>query len=193
MFRKIRAIFCFSVACTVCTSHSQSELHKPAVTDSINAASSSQGAVAFAWFSQETFDAHFAIDEVVTAQKGWAYYGQLEYASLIIAFDGPFNISRVRVISGVGFDDHTVSAFELHVWPVADPSDESACSVLRERVAAASAGDRGDDVFRDARWARPSSLSGAGPNVSVSQSGRVTVEPAARVAQVAVAAGWVLG
>ena len=91
--------------------------------------------------------------------------------------------SRVRVISGVGFDDHTVSAFELHVWPVADPWDESACSVLRERIASASAGEKGDDLFRDAGWARPDSLRGVGSNVSVSQSGRVTVEPAARVAQ----------
>jgi hypothetical protein len=66
--QKNRAIFCFLVACTVC---SHSELHKQAIADFVNAASSSQGAVALAWFSQETFDAHFAIDEVVNeTQKG---------------------------------------------------------------------------------------------------------------------------
>jgi hypothetical protein len=71
MYQKTRAIFFAVVVCTVCTSHSHSELHEPAVANSINAASSSQGAVAFAWFSQETFDAYFAIDEVVTeTQKG---------------------------------------------------------------------------------------------------------------------------
>ncbi len=67
--QKLRALFCVLVVCTVCTSHNHSELHK--LADTVNAASSSQGAVAFAWFSQETFDAHFAIDEVVSeTQKG---------------------------------------------------------------------------------------------------------------------------
>jgi hypothetical protein len=89
----------------------------------------------------------------------------------------------VRVISGVGYEDHTVSAFELHLWPVADPSDESACSVLREKLAAASAGDKGGDLFRDAAWARPAALRAVSSNVSVSPAGRIHVEPAARHAQ----------
>ena len=44
----------------------------PQQIKTVNAASVHQGAVAFAWFSQDTFDANFAIDEIVSeTQKGW--------------------------------------------------------------------------------------------------------------------------
>jgi hypothetical protein len=69
---EICALIFALVACTVvCAEKNHSEKQAPAVDNVVNAASFSQGAVAFAWFSQETFDAHLAIDEVISdTQKG---------------------------------------------------------------------------------------------------------------------------
>jgi hypothetical protein len=64
----IRVLICLVV---VVSARNHSELHTAAGADAVNAASFSQGGAAFARFSQETFDAHFAIDEVVSeTQKG---------------------------------------------------------------------------------------------------------------------------
>jgi hypothetical protein len=62
------------------------------------------------------------------------------------------------MISGVGYDDHTVSACELHVWTVSNMSNDTESSSLREIVAAATSEVGTDEIFKDPRWLPASML-----------------------------------
>ena len=60
-------------------------------TSRANVASAAHGTIAVALFSQETFDAALAIDGELENARGWAYHGRLEMASIVFAFDRPYD------------------------------------------------------------------------------------------------------
>ena len=84
--------------------------------DAVNVAAAAEGGIAVALFSQDTFEATLAIDGALDHARGWAYYGRMEVAAVVFAFDGAHDVSRVRVISGHGMSDHHITAFQLWAY-----------------------------------------------------------------------------
>lgn len=87
-----------------------------AEADLVNVAAAAEGGIAVALFSQDTFEATLAIDGQLGKARGWAYYGRMEVAVVIFAFDGAHDVSRVRIISGHGMSDHHMTAFQLWAY-----------------------------------------------------------------------------
>ena len=97
------------------------------VVDLVNVAGAAEGGIAAALFSQETFDATLAIDGEVGADaqpRGWAYYGRIEAATIVFAFDGAHDIARVRLVTGHGMPDHHITAFQLWAYYPPDLAPE---------------------------------------------------------------------
>lgn len=79
----------------------------------VNVASASNGGIALALFSQDTFDAMLAIDGELEEARGWSYHGRMDMASIVFAFDRAHDVSHVRLVTGHGMPDHHVTAFQL--------------------------------------------------------------------------------
>lgn len=103
-----------------------------------NAAASENGGIAMAAFSQDTFDPVFAVDgDATTPLRGWAYHGKIHLAHIVFGFDKIFNISRARIVSGVGMEDHHITEFEiwyLDIPSAATSTAHEAALVFREQM-----------------------------------------------------------
>lgn len=118
-----------------------------------NVAAAAEGGVAVALFSQDTFEAALAIDGELGSARGWAYYGQVEMAKVIFAFDSAYEVSRVRIVSGYGMADHHITAFQLWAYyppglvpappaeagPASSTSSSVISSAIRQREESESA------------------------------------------------------
>jgi len=93
----------------------------------VNVAGAAEGGIALALFSQDTFDATLAIDGELgndLQPRGWAYYGRLEAATIVFAFDGAYDVARVRLVTGHGMPDHQIKAFQLWAYYPPDLAPE---------------------------------------------------------------------
>ncbi len=93
----------------------------------VNVAGAVEGGIAVALFSQDTFDATLAIDGELGTDlqpRGWAYYGRLEAATIVFAFDGAYDVARVRLVTGHGMPDHQITAFQLWAYYPPDLAPE---------------------------------------------------------------------
>lgn len=107
----------------------------------LNAAAADNGGIAISAFSQDTFDPTLAIDgDTTTSLRGWAFHGKLDQANIIFGFDTICNVSRARIVSGVGMDDHHITEFELWYFetPSSSSGDDGPAVVFRERMEKAS-------------------------------------------------------
>ena len=93
----------------------------------VNVAGAVEGGIAVALFSQDTFDATLAIDGELGTDlqpRGWAYYGRLEAATIVFAFDGAYDVARVCLVTGHGMPDHQITAFQLWAYYPPDLAPE---------------------------------------------------------------------
>jgi len=159
--RGLRVFSLALLACALpaCSETGDSDVEALVAGGASNAAAAANGGFAAAVFSQETFPPSLAIDGRMESRRGWAYHGRLRLASILFGFECAHDIRRIRLVSGLGFEDHKITSFELWAWDAesdpAGPDAECVGSAFRERLQEASEDRRAMQVLAgETNWRR---------------------------------------
>ena len=109
-----------------------------------------------------------AIDGDFAAETGWAYHGRLDLATIVFSFDGVYNVSAARIVSGLAAGDHRITSFRLAYLRCSsgrsrDREEGAVAGAVRAAVAAAAAAGEGVEssvarLISDERWAAVSGV-----------------------------------